>query len=130
MKIEKIEVSFTKNLGNYESLKVGAEFTPDHDKSDEQNAIEADKQIRAMVDAIIAERNKPKEPRLRQKPQTIVVNPKPIDGSSTILTLDHPRFNGVVNALKTKRADFGDVKRVFSIIDESVIEYLQQNNLI
>lgn len=59
-KVEKFSLSITRNLGNFESMKVEAEWTPFETDTDAESVCRMQRQLEAAITAAIADRTKKK----------------------------------------------------------------------
>lgn len=120
-----LNLQIVVNIGNYESLRLGAEWTPDYSSktltSGEyqlENAAEmiaADRQLREMASAIIDARKQPTQAAqaIAAKETTASKTNAPQTAKKELLTLAHPQLQKIV-----KRIESGvKLEKVFEYYD-------------
>ena len=103
MKPEKITMQIVKNLGNYEAVRLEATWLLDEDEELKQ----AFKNGRAILEQAFTASYSKKE----------------------VLTLSHPRFNGICRALHNGDTDINEIKEHFVVSSEAK-DYFIKHDLI
>lgn len=91
----KLELQITFNTGNYTSVKLGGEFTPDESLTTEQNLRNADAELRAAFAALYKSKAEPEQ--AQQTPAT--ETPK----ERKHITFNDPLFQKIVNKISREK---------------------------
>lgn len=103
MKASKLTIEATFNLGNYESIRLGAEFSVDKEKGYDEQMRDADIELRKMLFSIV-------EQRKAEKQASAAVNTTKKEESITEtkngsqkekLTIEHPQFQKILKRIES-----------------------------
>ena len=103
MKPEKITMQIVKNLGNYEAVRLEATWFLE----DDEDINQAFKNGRAMLEQAFTASYSKRE----------------------VLTLSHPRFNGICRALHNGDTDILEIEKLF-IVSSEAKDYFIKHDLI
>lgn len=122
MKVTTINLQIVKNLGNYETMRLGCEVSVEKGESAEQAFLLAKAELQNAFKAIRNE--KPQQPvEVSKKPPMKVTPPLPL------LTTKSVAFESVCQALFDKKSDIEMIQRSFTI-DELAMDYFKHHDLI
>lgn len=119
----KIDVQIVVNLGNYESLRLGAEFTPNIGQPLEEAFTEADKELRKAAAAIIDARKAEKAAAVQTTTPTEKAPQTQENAAKKPLKFDSPELQAII-----KRMEGGvplDKVLQFYAPDEQALNVLQ-----
>lgn len=119
MKNLTINVQIVRNIGNYETIRIGGEWSTDGESAE----VCIMRAKREMDDVFNKMYKKVETPTSTSTP-TPTPAPK-----KEMLTLIHPRFNGVCKALHEQKTDLKEVKLFFEISKEAM-DYFKKHSLI
>lgn len=110
MEIKTINLQLTKNIGNYESIKLGGEWSLDANEDINAAMVEADEQLKA---AFFALRNKPTEQ------PTATAQPIAPDGTpKKVLEFGTPTLQAICDKIAKENTDISVVEQWFTFDDK------------